>query len=194
MKREVKVSEATLRIKDVLQDARLTGKDLDQVVEDLYASLRAIAGRQLSRERYGHTLSATALVNETYLRLQSHFPEIPDEKNKFLRIASRLMRHVLVDYARSRQRDKRGGGLTLNTYTDALEVVPDEGPDNLLQVDELLERLEQRNPQHCRIIECRFFAGMSIEETAEVLETSVSSVKRSWRFARTWLQAELNKA
>ena len=166
--------------------------NLDEVIEQMYVSLRILARRQLVDERGGHTLSPTALVNEAYLRLEANFPDIPSNRQKFMAIASRLMRQVLVDHARARNRDKRGGGIVLDTYTDSIKPANGVKLENLLLVDSLLEQLESRNPLHCRIVECRFFAGMSIAETAEALDTSVSSVKRGWRFARAWLYDELD--
>ena len=165
--------------------------NLDVVIEQMYESLRMLARRRLAGDRAGHTLSATALVNEAYLRLEASFPDIPRSRQKFMAIASRLMRQVLVDHARARNRDKRGGGIVLDTYTDSIQPASEAKPENLLQVDLLLDQLESRNPLHCRIVECRFFAGMSIVETADALDTSASSVKRGWRFARAWLYNEL---
>jgi len=167
--------------------------NLDVVIEQMYESLRLLARRHLAGERAGHTLSSTALVNEAYLRLEAGFPDLPHARGKFMAIASRLMRQVLVDHARSRNRSKRGGGMVLDTYTDSIQPANEAKPGNLLQVDQLLEQLENRNPLHCRIVECRFFAGMSIAETADALDTSPSSVKRGWRFARAWLYNELGE-
>ncbi len=167
---------------------------LEEMVQSMYGALRALARRHLASERQAHTLSPTALVHEAYMRLDEQFPERPENSEKFMAIASRLMRQVLVDYARARNRQKRGNGMVLDTYTDSLGVGEAGDHGNLLQVDELLDELESRNPLHCRIVECRVFAGMTIEETAAALDTSPSSIKRGWRFARAFLHDALDAA
>ena len=168
---------------------------LEEMVHALYGALRSLARRHLAGERRAHTLSPTALVHEAYLRLEQQFPDVPENTQKFMAIASRLMRQVLVDHARARNRDKRGAGMVLDTYTDSIRVGgADDGRDNLLEVDAALNELEGRNPLHCRIVECRVFAGLTIEETAAALDTSPSTVKRGWRFARAFLQDALDAA
>ena len=164
---------------------------LDALLPEVYAALRRIARAQLRRERAGHTLDTSGLVHEAYLKLVSSFPELPPSREQFMFLCAQLMRQVLVDHARRRGRQKRGGDAVLTTYTDTvIASAPGDGT-NMLAINDALERLEQLNPDYTRIVECRFFAGMSIEETAAALETSPSSVKRHWRFARAWLQNEL---
>ena len=165
--------------------------DMAEMVQQLYWALLATARRHMAQERPGHTLSPTALVNEAWLRLDAGFTQVPENRRQFMAIAARLMRQVLIDHARTRQRDKRGGGVVLDTWTDSLAVAGESDFVELLQVDTLLEELERLNPSHCRIVECRFFGGLTIEETAEALDLSVGSVNRGWRLARAWRAAYL---
>lgn len=167
---------------------------LEEMVQRFYWALLSIARRHMAQERPGHTLSPTALVNEAWIRFEAGFEDIPRDRGKFMAIASRLMRQVLVDHARGRQREKRGGGMVLDTYTESLDVGTGDEFIELLQVEALLQHLEAMNPTHCRIVECRLFAGMTIEESAEALSLSVSTVNRGWRMARSWMETSLREA
>lgn len=165
---------------------------LDQLLPVVYDELRRIAHGQLRGEQSGHTLNTTALVHEAYLKLVNLRQVDWRDRAHFFAVAARLMRQVLIDYARARQRDKRGGGLIQVPLVEGMDIVLEES-DTLLALDEALARLEAVNERQCRVVECRCFAGLSVEETAEVLQTSPATVKRDWAFARAWLNRELSE-
>jgi RNA polymerase sigma factor (TIGR02999 family) len=169
---------------------------LDRVLPVVYDELRALAARQLSRERAGHTLQTTALVHEAYLRLAGQ--HVGDWKNRayFFGAVATIMRRVLVDHARRRLRDKRGGGVAILPLDGTLEPVAPES-DTGVDVEALdlaLDRLAAIDARQARIVELRYFSGMTIEEIAEVLGISTGTVKRDWTVARAWLFAELGDA
>lgn len=166
---------------------------LDAVIPIVYRELRSIAHRHLRREDPGHTLNTTALVHETYLRLVDVRRIEWRDRTHFFAMASRMMRRILMNYARRRKRVKRGGGRARLSLTE-LDLPIDENLDALLALDEALRRLEAANERRCRVVECRFFAGLDIEETAEALGVSPGTVKRDWRLARLWLNRELAAA
>jgi RNA polymerase sigma factor (TIGR02999 family) len=157
----------------------------------VYAECRRIAARQLGRERGDHTLNPTALVHELYLRLVDQRRATWRSRGHFFSIAARLMRRVLVDHARARQAWKRDASRMLLP----LELAVGEGEDariaDVLAVDEALRRLARQDPEQQQLVELRFFAGLSVEETAEVLGRSPRTVKREWRLAKAWLFREL---
>ena len=157
----------------------------------VYERLQAIAHRQLRGERTGHTLATSDLVHEAYFSLVGIEAVSWTNRVHFMAMAARAMRRVLIDYARARGTQKRSGWRDQATLdVDALPAdVPDE---RLLFLDEALGRLEARNERYGRIVECRFFAGMSIEETAKALDISPATVKRDWLVARAWLHKELS--
>jgi RNA polymerase sigma-70 factor (ECF subfamily) len=160
----------------------------------VYDELRRIAARAMRGERPDHTLCATALVNEAWLELSKLTRIQWQNRSHFLAIAAQAMRRVLIDYAVARRRLKRGGGQTiqpLDADAVAVAVVMDQA-DDVLALDEALERLTVMNERHARIVECRFFGGMSVEETAEALGISPATVKRDWALARAWLNRELH--
>ena len=165
----------------------------EYLVTLLYQELRRLAAGCLRRERPNHTLQPTALVNEAYLRLAAQRRPAWDDRVRFLAVASHLMREVLVDYARARNRSKRGGGVTPICVEDTGELAAAPELD-LMALDEALSSLEQIDGQQRRIVELRYFGGLSIEETAEVLGVSSATVKRDWRMARAWLHRELSSA
>ena len=157
-------------------------------MEDLftlvYAELRRIAGSQLRGERAGHTLCTTALVHEAWFELNKLNRIRWQNRSHFLALASQAMRRVLIDYAVARLTQKRGGGKPFESLDgDALAVVQERAED-LVMLDEALQRLQAVNDYHARIVECRFYGGMSIEETAEALEVSPATLKRDWALAR----------
>jgi RNA polymerase sigma factor (TIGR02999 family) len=162
----------------------------DELFPLVYDVLRRIAHRKLAAERAAHTLSTTDLVHEAYLKLV-RFDRIEWRgRAHFLAIAAQSMRNILVDYALKRKAEKRGGGQENDPLEDALAVV--EAPtSDLLALHEAMQRLEKIDSRQSRVVECRFFAGMSIEETAEALGVSPASVKRDWALARAWLNREL---
>jgi RNA polymerase sigma factor (TIGR02999 family) len=169
----------------------LTGKPLDQWVVQLYDELRTLAHAQLRRERDGHTLSTTALVNEAYLHLARQHSLDGLSRGEFLSTASLMMRRVLVDYARARTRDKRGGGAE-NVPLDKVEAfLSIEEAEELVALDEALERLRRMNPRGAQVVDCRFFAGLSLEDTADLLGVSTKTVQRDWLLARAWLRKEV---
>jgi RNA polymerase sigma factor (TIGR02999 family) len=159
---------------------------LERLAPLVYAELRRIACRQMGGEREGHTLQATALVNEAYLRLAGAEGLAPQDRAHFYAVCAQVMRHVLVDHARAHARDKRGGGaphVPLDEAANAAVV----GSNEMVALDEALRGLEEVDPQKARVVALRYFAGLSIEETAEVLGVSPTTVRREWRRAKAWL-------
>jgi RNA polymerase sigma factor (TIGR02999 family) len=165
---------------------------LDKLVPLVYAELRRIAHRYMNRERPGRTLQTTELVNEAYLRLIDAGQVRWQDRAHFFAISARLMRRILVDFARSRQYVKRGGGAHRATFDEALLVSPAPGPD-LVALDDALDGLAVKDARKCRVVELRFFGGLSVEETAEVLKVSPDTVHRDWRLAKAWLAREMGK-
>ena len=156
----------------------------------LHDRMRVIAHRQLAREAPGHTLETDGLVNEAFLRMLGVERVRWRDREHLLAIAARMMRRVLIDYADRRRAEKRGGGDFVVALDEEMVAV-EQYADELHALDEALERLETVNPRYSRIVECRFFAGLSIEETAEMLSLSPATVKRDWVTARAWLNREL---
>jgi RNA polymerase sigma-70 factor, ECF subfamily len=164
---------------------------LEQLLPFVYDECRRIAARQLGVERGDHTLSPTALVHELYLRLVDQRRAGWKNRAHFYAIAARLMRRVLVDHARRRLALKRDGARALVAFADA-DAGGDERVADVLAIDEALDRLAERDPQQQRVVELRFFAGLSVEETAHVLGCSPRTVKREWALAKAWLYRELH--
>lgn len=164
---------------------------IDEVVPLVYDELHRIAHAHLARERTGHTLNTTALLHEAYIRLVKLDRIEWQGRIHFLAMASRVMRRVLIDYARSRGRSKRGGGAVLATL-GAAGPVESGSLEDLLALDEALGRLEAVSPRQARLVECRFFGGLSLEETAEALGVSLATVKRDWLLCRAWLNRALS--
>jgi RNA polymerase sigma factor (TIGR02999 family) len=158
----------------------------DELFPVVYNDLRRMARRQLRGERDGHTLNATALVHETYFRLAELEQVAWHDRVHFFAVAARAMRRVLIDYAEARRAQKRGGGVPVVQLDDNLEA-PEQRVDQLLALDEALNRLEQHDPRQVRVVECHVFAGMSLEETAAALDISPATVSRDWTLARAWL-------
>ena len=169
---------------------------LDQLFPIVYAELRALAHRQRRRWYGDETLGTTALVNEAYLKLVDQQRLGARSRAHFLAIAAKAMRHILSNYAEARRRLKRGGDLR-RVSADVLDAVPaplgltDAQAELLAALDDALRRLEETNVRLSRVVECRFLAGMSIEDTAVALDTSPATVKRDWVLARAWLYREL---
>ena len=163
---------------------------LEQLLPRVYGELRRIARIRLRRERSGHTLAATDLVHEAYLKLLP--VERVDWRSRahFFAIASRAMRNVLVDHAVRRGAAKRGAGATVLTLEDH-DAAREQPLDDLIALSEALTRLEQLDARQARVVECRYFGGLTLEETAEALKTSPATVSRDWTFARAWLHNEL---
>ena len=162
---------------------------LDRLVPLVYSELRRLAHHYMRRERAGHTLQTTAVVNEVYVRLAGIKGLQWRDRAHFFAMAGTLMRRVLDDYARRQARDKRGGGV-LVTPAEGHAITPAPSVD-IVALDQALERLGTVDAQQCRIVELRFFGGLSIEETAEALGISPATVKRDWTTAKAWLHHEL---
>lgn len=160
---------------------------LDQLLPTIYDELRRLARSQLAREQPGHTLQTTALVHEAFLRLVDARQIRWDSRAHFFGITARLMRQILVDHARTRDAAKRGGGVANVPLDEALDVATRALRGDLLALDEALQRLERIDQRHSRIVELRFFGGLTVEETAAVLDLSPTMVKREWTLARAWL-------
>lgn len=165
------------------------GNALEALMPLLYNELRLMAERSLRRERPGHTLAPTALVHEAYLRLVVQ--EEIDWQNRahFLGLAGRTMRRILIEHARRRQAAKRDAGVRMTL--DEGVAAADERLVDILALDEALSRLAELDPRQAKLVELRYFAGLKIEEVAEVLEASPRTIKREWTLARTWLKREL---
>jgi RNA polymerase sigma factor (TIGR02999 family) len=168
---------------------------LERLMELVYDDLRRLAAWQLQAERPGHTLQPTALVHEAYLKLAGQNPVDWQDKAHFFALAARVMRHILVDHARARLRDKRGGGQVSVTLDEALKYSqPGEtGSLELVELDEALSLLAVQDARKCRIVELRYFGGLSIEETAAALGISPTTVRREWTLAKAWLRRELGE-
>ncbi len=167
---------------------------LDKLMLLVYDELHALARRYMRRERGDHTLQTTALVNEAYLKLVGQ--QSPDWQNRahFFGVAAQVMRHLLIDHARSKRYARRGGGGTVRiTLDDNVAAAPGESVD-LLALNEALDRLDAIDERKRRIVELRYFSGLSVEETAEVLGLSVITIKREWLKAKAWLYRELNQS
>ena len=164
-----------------------------RVLEMVYDSLRRLATAQMQGERSDHTLEPTALVHEVYLRLMGDAPSRWQNRAHFFGAAAEAMRRILVDHARSRLAKKRGGELKQVAMHDRM-ASPDYCFEEVLGVDEALNRLADVDPEKCRIVQLRYFAGLTVEEAAEAMGISERSVKRHWRFAKAWLYRELGKA
>jgi RNA polymerase sigma factor (TIGR02999 family) len=162
----------------------------DRLLPLVYDALRDLARRELRHERPDHTLSATALVHEAYLKLVQLERIDWQGRAHFFGVCAPVMRQVLISHARSRNAAKRGAGAAKLPLSDALAVA-EERPDELVALDEALARLEVLSPRQARVVEARFFAGLSVEETAAALEISPATVKREWTAARAWLNREL---
>jgi RNA polymerase sigma factor (TIGR02999 family) len=165
---------------------------LERLIPLVYRELRQLAQGYLRQERSGHTLQSTALVHEAYLRLAAQESLQVHSRAHFLAIAARVMRHVLVDYARNKEAGKRGSNPQKVTLS-AIEANAAPTDVDVVALDDALEALAAIDPQQAQVVELRFFAGLSIEETAETLDISEATVKRDWSTARAWLYRELDR-
>jgi RNA polymerase sigma factor (TIGR02999 family) len=164
----------------------------EELAPAVYHELHKIAQSYLRRERAGHTLQPTALVNEAYLKLVNQQGVDWQSRTHFFGIAAQAMRRILVDYARGHLREKRGGGVQAIPLDDAIDVTGGRAAE-LVALDDALDALARLDPQQGRVVELRFFAGLSIEETAAVLGVSRATVDRAWAVARAWLARELTR-
>jgi RNA polymerase sigma factor (TIGR02999 family) len=166
---------------------------LDRVIPLVYDELHRLAHQHMRRERAGHLLQTSALINEAYLRLMEQ-PELNlENRTHFFGIAARLMRQILVDEARKRNSAKRGGVAIQVSLTQATNVVQEQAA-NVVALDDALKTLESIDGRQSQIVELRFFGGLSIEETAKVLSVSPGTVMRDWTFARAWLRNEMSRS
>jgi RNA polymerase sigma factor (TIGR02999 family) len=166
---------------------------LDQLIPLVHDELHRIAKRYMGGERPGHTLQTTALVNEAYLRLIDSSRVHWQNRAHFFAIAAQLMRRILVDFARSRHNLKRGGRAEQVSLNEALVISPERGAD-IVALDDALKALASLDPRQSQVVELRFFGGLSINETAEVLKVSEGTVRRDWSLAKAWLHRELSGA
>jgi RNA polymerase sigma-70 factor, ECF subfamily len=158
----------------------------------VYEELHRQAARYLRRERSDHTLQTTALINEAYLKLIDQKNVEWESRTHFFAIAAQAMRRILVDYARTKHRDKRGGDVKL-PLEEAMLVAADEKPVDLIALDEALNRLAEIDEQQARVVELRYFSGLSLEDTAEALGISRATAARDWSMAKAWLHRELTR-
>jgi RNA polymerase sigma-70 factor, ECF subfamily len=182
-------SEISLLL-DQYRDGR--AEAFERLMELVYDDLRRLAAWHLQTERPGHTLQPTALVHEAYLKLAGQNPVDWQNKAHFFALAAQVMRHILVDHARAKRRDKRGGGQTTVALDEALKLSYPSDP-GLVELDEALSMLAERDARKSRIVELRYFGGLNIEETAELLGISPTTVRREWTLAKAWLRRELGK-
>jgi RNA polymerase sigma factor (TIGR02999 family) len=167
-------------------------QSLEKLTPLVYAELRRVARQFMARERSGHTLQATALVNEVYVRLVDVKNVSWHDRAHFFAVCARMMRRILTDFARARHYMKRGGGAPCTSLHEGL-VAGQERSKDLLAVDDALTALESLEPRKSQVVELRFFGGLSVEETAEVLKVSPETVMRDWKFAKAWLARELRR-
>jgi RNA polymerase sigma-70 factor (ECF subfamily) len=175
--------------------AQLVGGDeqaASRLVPLVYSELRQMAARYMRRERADHTLQTTALVHEAYLKLVEQRSASWQNRAHFFAVAAKVMRHILVDHARANMREKRGGGQPVLQLDEGLVFSP-ESSSELLEVDEALHRLAEMDPRQGKIVELRFFGGLTVDETAAVLGISAKTVKRDWSVAKAWLHGELKQ-
>lgn len=173
--------------------------DVEKLLPLLYNQLQSLARKMLSNEMRQPTLATIDLVHEAYLRLVDQSQVNWQSRGHFLAVAAMAMRRVVVDRARHRNRKKRGGGEAVLPLTAGLEVAAEHGngdlsPEDVILLDATLDRLAEFDPRGAKVVECRYFAGLSIEETAQALDCSPITVKRTWRGARSWLRREMDSA
>jgi RNA polymerase sigma factor (TIGR02999 family) len=167
---------------------------LEELMPLVYGELRRLASAYLRRERSNHTLQSTALVNEAFMRLVNQQDVQWKSRAHFYAIAAQMIRRILVDYARSQHAEKRGAGAVKLVLDEAMAVPQQAADIDLLGLNDALERLAELDERQSRIVELRFFTGLSIEETAEVMNLSPASIKREWQTARAWLFREMSNA
>jgi RNA polymerase sigma factor (TIGR02999 family) len=165
---------------------------LDQLIPLVYPELRRMASRYMGRENSQHTLQTSALINEAYLRLVNQHQVEWQDRAHFFAVAAQIMRHILVDHARNYRRSKRGGG-TKHVPLDDEAIMCNERAVELMALDDALNRLASIDPRKSQIVELRFFGGLTVEETAEVLKLAPITIMREWRAAKAWLGREVSR-
>ncbi len=168
----------------------LQGGIQQDLTAQVYAQLRRIAEVRFSSQQAGHTLQATALVHEAFLKLQKHPSIFAGDRRHFFRVAAEAMRQILIDHARTKGRQKRGGA-NRRAIGDVADLAAEQDPEEIMALEEAIRRFEKVQPRAAEVVTLRFFAGLSVEETAEVTGLSVRTVNREWKFARAWLYKEL---
>lgn len=176
----------------LLEWSKGNGNALEELLPLVYSELQKIAHRYLSRERSSNTLQTTALVHEAFLKLIDQNRVQWQNRAHFFGVAAQAMRRILVDNARQRLADKRGSGAEKVSFEEGIIDVSDEKASNLIELDTALQRLAQMDAQKAKLVELRYFGGLSIEETAEVLGVSIATVNRQWRLAKAWLYKEIS--
>ncbi|MCI0337606.1 MAG: sigma-70 family RNA polymerase sigma factor [Acidobacteria bacterium] len=185
------VSASKQEVSQLLRAWSQGDKDaLDRLYELVYDELRHMAHRYMSRENPGHTMQTTALVNEAYLRLASSKDLDWKDRAHFFAVSANVMRRILIDNARARRAERRGGDDLKVAIDEALEIEQKSDPD-LIALDDALNELAKVNERHSKVVELRYFGGLSVEETATVLAVSEDTVMRDWRFAKAWLRREM---
>jgi RNA polymerase sigma factor (TIGR02999 family) len=174
--------------------------EAEALLAQVYDQLRAIARQRIARESPGHTLQATALVHEAYMKLCRESSLFELDKSRFVFVAAEAMRRILIDHARTRGRAKRGGGadakrerIGVTKIADVADLADGQDPDQIVALDEAIHRLEKEDPQAASVVKLRFYAGLSVAETAQSIGLSERTVKRDWQFARAWLFRTLNE-
>ena len=181
-----------MEITELLQQIRAGDREArDALFSAVYTELRRLAAGQRRRRGASETLNTTALVHETYLKLIGHDKASWNDRGHFFAVAATAMRHILVDYAERRQAAKRGGGRP-EVPLDEVNPVAPEAAGEILDLHEALSQLQADSPRQARVVECRFFAGLGVEETALALDVSPATVKRDWALARVWLNEVLS--
>jgi RNA polymerase sigma factor (TIGR02999 family) len=184
-------SEITEGLRDWSDNRR--GDSADALLKLVYTELRRQAHRYLRKERVGHTLQTTALVHEAYLKLAEQKSVAWESRSHFYAIAATMMRRILIDYAKTKHRVRRGGVHSDLPLENALTIRVSETDFDLVALDEALNRLAAKEAQLAKVVELRFFSGLDVVETAEVLGVSESTIKRDWRMAKAWLHRELTR-
>ena len=169
-----------------------TKTETSELTAALYQQLLSMARNRMADERTNHTLQPTALVNEVYLRLQREGRFDVTNKARFFHAAAEAMRRILIEHARSKGRQKRGG-TAKSVPINLIDLASDENSDTILILDDAICRLEEQSPQQAEVVRLRFYAGLSVEETAKAMEVSEVTVKRAWRYARAWLWRQMNE-
>lgn len=164
---------------------------LDELIPLVHAELHRLARGYLAREKPGHTLQPTALINEAYLKLVGEREMKWQNRSHFVAVAAQLMRFILVDHARRKGYQKRGGDAVRVTFDESLEVSDERGAE-LVALDDALKKLAAQDERKAKIAELRYFGGLSVEETAEAMSVSVATIMRDWRLTKAWLQRELS--
>lgn len=178
----------------LLNSVENNSESISKVLPLVYDELRRLAHHELKQERSNHTLNTTSLVHEAYIKMVKHPPKDDwDGRRHFFGIAARAMRQILVNYAKMKSRQKRGGKSQPLSFEEGIYMTEAKA-EELLALDEALTRLEQMNERHGKVVECRYFAGYNIEETAEILGISPATVKRDWVSSRAWLHSQIKQS